>query len=89
MRRKTDENMHAVVEIRAEADGKLSAKEGQKLWANFRKYAQYEELKDLYRKTMPAISQFEDKLKENNDHNTRIDEMMRRLDEVVCQKSDR
>jgi len=39
MRRKTDENNHALVEIRVETEGKLSAKEGQKLWANFRKYA--------------------------------------------------
>lgn len=38
---------------------------------------------------MPEISAFEDKLKQNNDHNEKIDVMMRRLDEVVCQKSDR
>jgi len=38
---------------------------------------------------MPAISGFEDKLKVNNDHNDKIDMMMRRMDEVICQKSDR
>ena len=89
MRRKTDENVHALIEVKSEQDQKMSAKEGQKLWANFRKYAQYDELKELYRKTMPAISSFEDKLKKNNDHNEKIDEMMRRLDEVICSKSDR
>ena len=67
----------------------MTSKEGQKLWANFKKYAQYDELKELYRKTMPAISSFEDKLKENNDHNERIDQMMRRIDEVLCQKADK
>lgn len=67
----------------------MSGKEGQKLWANFRKYAQYDELKDLYRKTMPAISSFEDKLKENNDHNKKIDLMMSRLDEIICLKTDK
>ena len=72
-----------------ETDLKLSAKEGQKLWANFRKYAQYDELKDLYRKTMPAISSFEDKLKDNNDHNDRLDVMLRRIDEVLCNKADK
>ena len=41
----------------------MTNKEGLKLWANFRKYAQYDELRDLYRKTLPAISSFEDKLK--------------------------
>ena len=62
MRRKVEETSHAMIEVKSETDTKLSAKEGQKLWANFRKYAQYEELKELYRKTMPAISAFEDKL---------------------------
>lgn len=89
MRRKVDEANHSIIEIRGETDDKMSAKEGQKLWANFRKYAQYDELKDLYRKTMPAISQFEDKLKENNDHNDKIDIMMSRLDEIICLKSDK
>jgi len=89
MRRKTDENNHALVEIRVETEGKLSAKEGQKLWANFRKYAQYDELKDLYKRTMPAISSFEDKLKEANDHSDRVDEIIRRLDETICAKADR
>ena len=89
MRRKTEENVHQIIEIKSETDGKLSAKEGQKLWANFRKYAQYDELKDLYRKTMPAISSFEDKLKENNDHNERIDQMMLRMDTVICAKTDK
>ena len=38
---------------------------------------------------MPAISKFEDKLKENNDHNLRIEKMMNRLDEIICLKSDK
>ena len=56
MRRKSEETTLAINELRQESDSKLSAKEGQKLWANFRKYAQYDELRELYRKTMPAIS---------------------------------
>ena len=89
MRRKSEETTLSINELRQESDTKLSAKEGQKLWANFRKYAQYDELRELYRKTMPAISSFEDKLKENNDHNERVDMMCRRLDEVICSKADR
>ena len=89
MRRKQEETSHGLIEVRSEIDDKMSAKEGQKLWANFRKYAQYDELKELYKKTLPAISNFEDKLKENKDHNDKIDLMMRRLDEVLCLKSDK
>ena len=75
--------------MRAETELKLSAKEGQKLWANFRSYAKYDELKELYRKTLPALSSFEDKLKENNDFNEKIEGVMQRLDEVLCSKADR
>ena len=89
MRRKTDESLHGMVEVRTEIDTKMAAKEGQKLWANFRKYAQYDELRELYRKTMPEISKFEDKLKENNDHNNKLDLCIRRIDEVICTKTDR
>ena len=84
MRRKNEDNSHLMAEIRQEVDTKMTSKEGQKLWSNFRKYAQYDELKELYRKTMPAISSFEDKLMANNDHNEKIDTMMRRMDEVLC-----
>ena len=89
MRNKTDETINSLIDCKQEIDSKMNSKEGQKLWANFKKYAQYDELKELYRKTMPAISSFEDKLMENNDHNERIDQMMRRIDEVLCQKADK
>lgn len=81
--------MAEVHELRTENELKLSAKEGQKLWANFQDYAKYTELKNLYDKVMPAISSFEDKLKSNNDRNIRIDETVRRIDEVICIKADR
>ena len=89
IRRKTEEQNIHLNELRQEQDAKMSSKEGQKLWANFKKYAQYDELKDLYRKTLPAISSFEDKLQANNAHNERVDAMLRRLDEIICTKSDR
>ena len=38
---------------------------------------------------MPEISKFEDKLKENNDHNNKLDMCIRRIDEVICTKTDR
>ena len=48
MRDKAEETMHTLIEIKGDVDKKMSSKEGQKLWANFKKYAQYDELKDLY-----------------------------------------
>ena len=39
LRIKNEDLSHSVHELNAEIDGKLARKEGQKLWANFRKYA--------------------------------------------------
>ena len=60
-----------------------------KIWANFKKYAQYEELKDLYRRCLPAISGFEDKLKEYWTELEKAQLMMRRFDEVLCEKAEK
>ena len=89
MKVKYKEISSEVYELKEDNEGKLSAAEGQKLWANFRKYATNDEFRSLYKKTMPAISSFEDKLKENNDQNQRIQEMIRRVDETICIKADR
>ena len=64
IRKKNEDNVRSINEVKGEIELKMSSKEGLKLWANFKKYAQYEELKDLYRKCLPAISTFEDKLKQ-------------------------
>lgn len=48
MRDKAEETMQTLTEIKGDVDKKMSSKEGQKLWANFKKYAHYDELKDLY-----------------------------------------
>ena len=36
--------------------------EGQKIWRNFQRFADYEDLKELYRKVIPEISKFEERL---------------------------
>ena len=54
--------MTEITEVKNNMDSKMTNKEGQALWANFKKYAHYAELKELYKKTMPAISKFEDRL---------------------------
>ena len=54
--------MKKLNEMVGEIDLKMSTKEGMKLWANFKKYSTYDELKELYKKCIPAISKFEEKL---------------------------
>ena len=64
IRKKNEENVRSINETKGEIELKMSSKEGLKIWANFKKYAQYDELKDLYRKCLPPISMFEDKLRQ-------------------------
>lgn len=51
-------------EMRADVEKKLSQEEGKLIWANFQKYAVYNDLSDLYNRCLPSISSFEDKLHE-------------------------
>ena len=78
-----------MIEMKAATDEKLPMAEGKKIWANFRKYAHYDELRELYKKTLPEISKFEQRLQDNNDFNERIVAMIQRLDTIICDKSDR
>jgi hypothetical protein len=41
---------------------KAEVEETERLWQNFERYALYEDLKDLYGKTMPEIQRFEERL---------------------------
>jgi len=40
----------------------MSLEEGREIWANFSKFAIYDDLKDLYKKCIPAIVGCEDKI---------------------------
>ena len=40
-------------------DEKLSHKEAQRLWRQFSRFAEYEDLRDLYQRCIPEISKFE------------------------------
>lgn len=41
---------------------KIDYMESEKIWSNFNNYARYDDLKDLYSKTVPEINKFEDRL---------------------------
>ena len=44
MRREAENSNAEVAKVRREIDGKMEAVEGAKIWNNFKKYAQYNEL---------------------------------------------
>jgi len=40
----------------------LTASDGQRIWKHFQRFAEYEDLKDLYQKVVPEIAKFEQKM---------------------------
>jgi len=63
--------------------------EGKKIYDHFKKYATYKDLKDLYKKTVPAISGFEDKLSEYYTEIEKTKLIMARFDEVLVNKANK
>lgn len=72
-------------------DGKLRSKcgveEAKQIWNNFGRYALYEDLKELYQKTVPEIKRFEERLVNFSVDMTKADSIMRRFDEVMLEKA--
>ena len=40
----------------------LGPSDGKRIWRHFKRFAEYEDLKDLYSKVMPQIQLFEEKI---------------------------
>ena len=45
-----------------EIDLKVPLTDGQRIWKNFQRFAEYDDLKELYSKVLPEIGKFETKL---------------------------
>ena len=69
-----------------EIESKVGVEEGQSLWANFAKFAVYDDLKDLYHRCVPAIASFEDKIHGHRDELARMQEIIRNFDGLICDK---
>lgn len=65
----------------------MKSEEGINLWANFSKYAVYDDLKDLYTRCVPAISSFEDKVKKIRDEMAQMTVILRGFDGLICEKA--
>eukprot|EP00352_Strombidinopsis_acuminata_P001186 CAMPEP_0176346568 /NCGR_PEP_ID=MMETSP0126-20121128/6324_1 /TAXON_ID=141414 ORGANISM="Strombidinopsis acuminatum, Strain SPMC142" /NCGR_SAMPLE_ID=MMETSP0126 /ASSEMBLY_ACC=CAM_ASM_000229 /LENGTH=76 /DNA_ID=CAMNT_0017694147 /DNA_START=577 /DNA_END=807 /DNA_ORIENTATION=- len=63
LRNRIQECQNEIKEAHKEIDKKVDHEEGMKLWKNFNKYAFIDEFQALYKRVVPAISSFEDKLK--------------------------
>ena len=66
---------------------KVDVEEANRIWDNFQKYAMYDDLKDLYTKTIPEIKRFEDKIVEFSIEQEKTEIIVRRFDEIMSEKA--
>ena len=57
------------------------------IWDNFQRYAFYDDLKDLYTKTMPELNRYEERIIEFNLELEKLQIILRRFDEIMSEKS--
>ena len=63
--------------------------DGQQIYRHFKRFAEYEDLKELYSKVVPEIAKFEGKLIEFTYQNQQTENIIRRFDENLTNKADK
>ena len=48
--------------VYTEAQAKLDKNDAKNIWSHFQRFAQYDDLKDLYHRCLPEIAKFEEKI---------------------------
>jgi hypothetical protein len=66
---------------------KTDKSEMLKVWNQFKSYALYQDLKDLYAKVLPPLSTFEEKMDEMSASYEQSKEVIRRYDEIISDKA--
>ena len=66
---------------------KCSADDINKVWLEFQRYASYDDLRDLYNRTVPAVSSFEAKIKLVRDEVAKFEYSILRFDELILDKA--
>ena len=89
----TDQEQQFIVsevdELKLVANEYLTKKDGLRFWRQLQRFAEYEDLKDLYGKVVPEISKFEQKIidVEGSLKNNNI--IIRQFDENITSKCDK
>lgn len=72
-----------------EIQSRLSGNDGKRIWRHFQRFAEYNDLKELYTKCVPEIARFEQKI---IDFNLEVDQsnlIIRRFDENMANKAEK
>ena len=67
----------------------MTVSDGKRLWRHFQRFAEYEDLRDLYRRCIPEILKFEQKLIDFEQNQSKLNLIMRSFDEFITLKADK
>ena len=70
-------------------DDKLTSADGKRFWRQLQRFAEYEDMKDLYSKVIPEIAKFEQKIMDFEVNVQKNDLIIRQFDETIAHKSDK
>ena len=67
----------------------MSIEAGRDIWAHFSKFADYEDLKDLYRKVVPTVAVVNDNYATIRDEVAQFNQVIAGLDTALTQKANK
>ena len=70
-------------DVLKECNKKLAMTDGKRIWRHFQRFAEYEDLRDLYKKCIPEISKFESKILDFDDDLQKCRLVLRNFDEIL------
>lgn len=81
--------MDEIDELRVKVGDMVSNQDAQRIWRHMLRFAEFEDLKDLYQRVIPEISRFEGKIIDFNQQTEKLNEIVRQFDENLMSKSDK
>ena len=79
----------ALKDFRLEVATKLSMEEGKKIWDHFQRFAEYQDLKDLYKKCIPQLAKFEQKMMDFKSNYERMEDVVVEFDKHMLTKANK
>ena len=68
---------------------RLSSTDGQRIWRTLQRFAEYNDLKELYQRCIPEIAKFEQRIIDFQGSIDRFNEIIRHFDESLIHKVDK
>ena len=65
-----------ITDLQTQLGNKIDNKDAKKIWEHFQRFAEYQDLKDLYNKCVPELAKFEQKMINFSTDYKRIEQMI-------------